>query len=232
MKRPDSLNAPKVGEDAADFGKWVARRGKGRPRTRQYVDEIPRLDLRRWRLTDWLRPGESVPIYEPELRFTPVIASFNRDGRTLTLRCDTLEQPSVTTAVRYSGRHFGGQRVFLACPRCGRGAEVLYFPQTGPSCRICLGLRYQCQSESALDRHARALKKIQRRFDPEGPKPWKQRWWTYFRDYQRFSELRGRFFRTVEKTMQKQYPGLAEPLERDGSKPSTDSSSSPHRRSV
>jgi len=208
-----------MGEDAVDFGKWVATQGKGRPRTRQYVDEIPCLDLRRWRLTEWLRPGETVEIHEPGLRFIPTVVSLARDGRTLMLRCDTLGRPSVTTAVRYSARHFGGRRVFLACPRCGRNSEVLYFPQTGPSCRICLGLRYQSQSESTLDRHARALRKIQARFDPTGPKPWKQRWRTYFGMYKTWELFRDRYLRTVVKTMQRHYPGFAEPLERDRSSP-------------
>lgn len=50
--------------------------------------------------------------------------------------------------------HFGGQRPYLLCPRCGKRIAKLY----GVArflCRSCNNLAYQCQRESGSDRTLR-----------------------------------------------------------------------------
>jgi hypothetical protein len=181
--------------------------GRGRPRTRTWVEDFPRIDLRKWRLLDWLRPGESTALY---LEGMPSFAAtFARDGRTLFLWYDDTNQNlAAALPVRYSARHFGGQRVFFGCPDCGRSIEALFCRDNRLACRICLKLSYGCQSEATLDRYGRALQKTKARFDPFREKPLKQRWRTYFGNQARWAEKKRRFLRAVETALEKISPAF------------------------
>ncbi len=60
------------------------------------------------------------------------------------LRLDGVLIPIVTTPC-----HFGGERRWFLCPRCGRRCQVIY---QGLICRKCTGARYELEALSPRDR--------------------------------------------------------------------------------
>jgi hypothetical protein len=81
----------------------------------------------------------------------------------------------------------GGQRQWFRCPGCHRQCRILY---GGPRfrCRLCHGLRYECQFESRAQRANRRARKIRRRLggsdclmDEFPSKPTGMHWRTYQR---------------------------------------------------
>jgi hypothetical protein len=82
---------------------------------------------------------------------------------------------------------FGGVRLWICCPGCGRRCRVLYGGQR-LRCRKCLGLQYWCQMLQPHDRAYRQAEKVMRRCDPRArwgqdfpdKPPW-MRWDTYDR---------------------------------------------------
>jgi hypothetical protein len=89
-------------------------------------------------------------------------------------------------AFAYGAAGFG-QRLWFACPVCGRRCRILY----GGSrfkCRLCHGARYESQFESSNWRLVRRAQKIRMRLGgspslehPFPAKPTKLRWSTYRR---------------------------------------------------
>ena len=66
---------------------------------------------------------------------------------------------------------YGGERPWFACPGCARRCAVLYL-ENPLRCRLCLQVRYPCQTETELVRYQRHLRKtllrIQKVFGYEG----------------------------------------------------------------
>lgn len=62
--------------------------------------------------------------------------------------------------------HFGGSRLWFLCPKCERRCETLYlnaddrFSKHHLLCRICKGLAYQTQRQTAKGRGASRIKKL------------------------------------------------------------------------
>jgi hypothetical protein len=63
--------------------------------------------------------------------------------------------------------HFGGERAWLLCPRCGRRVAVLCGLSTYFWCRHCYQLPYGSQRESYSDRMMRKARKIRARLDAD-----------------------------------------------------------------
>lgn len=94
---------------------------------------------------------------------------------------------------------FGGHRLWLLCPDCGKRRTALFARVTdqetgkyrpGLSCRVCLGIAYDSQSERTVSRAARKAKRLRFRLGglfamnlmtrlPDRPKG--MHWNTYFR---------------------------------------------------
>jgi hypothetical protein len=81
---------------------------------------------------------------------------------------------------------FGGQRAYFQCPRCFKGAEILY-STTFFACRACHNLAYRIENLTPLWRKSKKLRKLQKRAGADisrlpcrvPPKPKWQRWHTY-----------------------------------------------------
>lgn len=56
---------------------------------------------------------------------------------------------------------FGGERRFLACPKCSTRRRFLYLRKGLFLCRKCHDLPYRCQSEALIDRLWRAQLKLE-----------------------------------------------------------------------
>jgi hypothetical protein len=94
----------------------------------------------------------------------------------------------ITERVRLIWRDtpFGGQRAYFECPRCLKGAEILY-SASFMACRRCHGLAHRIENMTPMWRKNEKLNKLQRRAGidisryprPMPPKPEWQRWHTY-----------------------------------------------------
>ncbi|NOI67780.1 hypothetical protein [Vibrio sp. 99-8-1] len=60
--------------------------------------------------------------------------------------------------------NFGGSRIYLMCPYCGKNRKQIYFIAGYAACRCCHGLHYRCQSESPLDRSIRTSNRLYKQF--------------------------------------------------------------------
>ena len=67
--------------------------------------------------------------------------------------------------------HLGGTRPWFLCPGCQRRAAILYLHKGAFRCRHCHDLRYQCQSEDAIDRTWRAQAKVERKIGRSQSRP-------------------------------------------------------------
>jgi hypothetical protein len=82
---------------------------------------------------------------------------------------------------------FGGRRLWLHCPSCGRRCRVIYAGRRRFACRSCHRVRYSSQAEAPEHRANRGMLKIVKRLDPGAthndlpPKPKGMHWHTYER---------------------------------------------------
>jgi hypothetical protein len=60
---------------------------------------------------------------------------------------------------------FGGRRLWVCCPRCGRRCHVLFIVFGRIACRRCFWLRYHSQSLDRSGRALHAMGKIAKRID-------------------------------------------------------------------
>tara|TARA_Y100000588_G_C14265670_1_gene929728 strand:+ start:2120 stop:2692 length:573 start_codon:yes stop_codon:yes gene_type:complete len=56
--------------------------------------------------------------------------------------------------------NFGGERLFLNCPKCQSSRKQIYFVGGVAACRSCHGLHYRSQSESYQERKYRKLDRL------------------------------------------------------------------------
>lgn len=97
-----------------------------------------------------------------------------RGGRSLRVRVEPgrgVWLSGVFVSFAYSDQHFGGRRVWWACPGCGRRCGVLF--ASGWLCRKCAGLDYYAsqQNDDPLDALDRRLARIRGRLNPSGNNP-------------------------------------------------------------
>ena len=58
---------------------------------------------------------------------------------------------------------FGGRRTYFQCPRCFKGAEILFYSATFLACRKCHELAYRSENLTPLWRKCEKLRKLQKR---------------------------------------------------------------------
>ena len=81
---------------------------------------------------------------------------------------------------RWKPMRFGGSRMLLLCPCCGRSAVHMYLvPGRLPRCRRCLGVRYRSQDVAEHERCAMQSHKLEDRLDGGTWKPRGMHWSTF-----------------------------------------------------
>ena len=97
--------------------------------------------------------------------------------------------------------HYGGERLWFLCPRCGRRVELLYGPSTLFLCRHCHQLPYASQQESYINNLITQKHKLGSRifnayeFGTGSGKKKGMHWSTFNRLNSRFESLEGLFER-------------------------------------
>ena len=108
-------------------------------------------------MVNWARDGQ--PIGSIGLLALP-------EGIQLSFRARTAEGPweEVRETIGYlmTATPFGRPRRWFQCPGCARRCRVLYGGKRF-RCRLCQGLRYECQYESTTQRANRRSRKIRKR---------------------------------------------------------------------
>lgn len=83
--------------------------------------------------------------------------------------------------------HYGGERLYLACPKCQSKRKQIYFVDGVAACRSCHVLHYKSQSESSKERKYRKLDRLLGKVDSFGSRfdgHWKakgQHWKTFYK---------------------------------------------------
>lgn len=165
-----------------------ARSGSGRPGWRRKVEHTRSIDVRVWRRLGILRAGDGA------------LWTW-RDGADMTVEVEEgavllkhrLTGSQMTQAVPLVGTpcHFGGARVFFACPHCQRLVALLYLaPSTGFGCRRCVQLGHGCQFESEPARLLRQQRKAKARLTDRVDKPPGMHATTYLRSMKRITGYR------------------------------------------
>ena len=81
---------------------------------------------------------------------------------------------------RWTPCPFGGSRMLLLCPCCGRSTVHVYLvPGRLPRCRRCLGVRYRSQDVAEHDRCIMQAHKLAGRLDDGAWKPKGMHWATF-----------------------------------------------------
>ncbi|MFU0841007.1 MAG: hypothetical protein ACFWTZ_00045 [Burkholderia sp.] len=62
--------------------------------------------------------------------------------------------------------HFGGERWWFICPRCGRRTSVLFISEK-VGCRCCMGLTYRSAKADRIERFSIHMNRIKRRLGGE-----------------------------------------------------------------
>jgi hypothetical protein len=199
--------------------------GSGRPPSfPTTLDDLKAVDLRYLRRHGLLEPGRG-----GTLRWSRA----GRETGSIGLRCsgdavllsyrvaswrDTQAEdveervPLVRTA-----QPFGGERLWFACPGCGRRCAVLYGGRRF-RCRLCVGVPYGSQREAAHERLLRRLQAIRARLGgneyaslampfPEKPKRMRQA------TYARLRASAGRYSRAMAAAAAERFGMAAEGLD-------------------
>ena len=74
----------------------------------------------------------------------------------------------ITLQVDWTPCHFGGERPWWWCPRCGYRRAILYLAGSGFLCRVCLRLTYRSTCLDAAGRAQQKYCKIMCRLGGEG----------------------------------------------------------------
>jgi hypothetical protein len=173
-------------------------RGSGRRPSdhRTTLGDLYRVDLRYLRQQGWLRPGASGALRwsrcGQEIGWLGFAVGDDELRLIYRVRADeTAAWEPVDDPVRLvrTAQPFGGARVWLGCPGCGRRCVVLYGGRRF-RCRRCVGVAYASQHEAAHERLMHRAQDIRERLGgrtqaslalPFPPKPPRMRWRTYRR---------------------------------------------------
>ncbi len=131
------------------MGKGGSRLGAGRPAHRlkaentasldvAYLSRHGHLDVGSWKRLYWRQSGQ--------VRLKGLVKAFD-DHLTIDIGFHTH-----WIALTQTPCHFGGQRRWFVCPRCGNRMAVLYMRHGRFACRHCQQIAYQSQSGDADDR--------------------------------------------------------------------------------
>ena len=117
---------------------------------------------------------------EKELAVGVLHSSFATFQYSVRMRSfDPWSSVSGNVSFTWTRPNFGGRRLWLVCPRCGRRVRAI-FMSTTMACRHCLGLRYRLQQASRIDRGWGMRDRICDRLggDPMNPVKPKRMHWT------------------------------------------------------
>jgi hypothetical protein len=160
------------------------------------LDALPDIDVRHLRRHGLLKPGcmGSLSWSRAGRETGSIQFAVGQDAVTLIYRVHDHgagTRTNITEPVRLlrTAQPFGGERLWFACPRCGRRCAVLYGGQRF-FCRRCVGVPYASQSMAAHYRLLHRAQAIRERLGgpmyasldaPFPPKPKRMRWRTYRR---------------------------------------------------
>jgi hypothetical protein len=102
----------------------------------------------------WLRSGELIGSVRLCLRDRYIQVSYKEQDGVSFEQSVALDVTSCT---------YGGQRYWFRCPTCNRRATTLFVVRPPFGCRVCMGLAYESQRESAFGRTHRRAMRVQRR---------------------------------------------------------------------
>ena len=149
--------------------------------------------------------------------------AVGRDALTLTYRTRGHGDEGWTEVVEpvrlpRTAQPFGGERVWFACPGCGRRCAVLYGARRF-RCRLCIGVSYGSQHEAAHERLLRRVQGLRARLGgelyasldlPFPPRPKRMRRATY----RRLRARAGRLERAMATAAAERFGLAAEELDR------------------
>jgi hypothetical protein len=170
----------------------------GRRRTRECTDSFLSLNVGRCDRLGYLWPGRTGTLHWSRGGVSIGSIRYEASNGMLTLRYNIrqrggLEPKHCSVAVERMPCHFGGDRAWFHCPKCGRRAALLYLSSIF-TCRVCLNLAYESQQEASYDRALRKAQRIHERLGGTGvlldpiPKPKGMHWQTYFFHLQRMHQ--------------------------------------------
>lgn len=143
-------------------GRGGARRGAGRPPTRELVDDFPSVDIRDW----W---------WSLEVAGLKAVC---RPGAELRVRLGAEAQDEVAVTASPSGSC--KSRAWFVCPSCGGWVAKLY-RRAAFACRRCSGLAYPSQRSSMVKRALALEGKLAARLAPGLSRPRRMHRSTYDR---------------------------------------------------
>ena len=146
--------------------------------TRKSTAGLLSLDVRRLNRQGALRPGVVCSVGWGKGQ--TIITRMNRTGDALTLDYTTRAygQTEPTShrqpvALDWTPCHYGGHRVWFACPGCGSRRAVLFSAGGVFRCRACHDLAYQSTRDDDIDRGTRRIRTLQGKLNAApGCTPW------------------------------------------------------------
>ena len=165
-----------------------------RSKSRDYLDDVISIDIRRWNREGLLKPGgyfvwqwmtnekvsASIQVW---VKSESLVINYGQ-------RVNGGDWQDVEERVHlaYTDCNYGGKRTWFRCPGCGNRAAKLFSRVPYFVCRNCSGLHYQCQSETRLDRSMRRARRFRKKIGaslnltvPIWDKPKGMHWRTYDR---------------------------------------------------
>jgi hypothetical protein len=152
------------------------RSGRHRTQNVGAIEDYPRLDIRHFRRSGWLKSGA---ISIVELRgchsslgqeiYRVVIMIDMSDGQSpFMLVTSPRDGPSPSQRINITAlpMHYGGERFYFICPISGRRCQVLPCVDGHFASRQALRLSYRSNCEGQLDRVISAREKLQAKLDP------------------------------------------------------------------
>lgn len=162
---------------------------------KQALEEIHNVDVRFLKRKGYLMPGVSgvlswncggiktgrvnFKMFSDRIELSYRIRAFNEEWNS---RVDSIYFDTTNC-------HFGGERLWLLCPKCDKRVVAVYGLTKGFLCRKCYGLTYSSQSEGGFDRVLRKLRKLELVLGDVDNKPKGMHWKTFYPLSEEYREL-------------------------------------------
>jgi hypothetical protein len=140
--------------------------GAGRPPVRARLEDVPHIDIRRWRRLGVLEPDTEGHCYARVPAGPPLSYDTTTEAVSIAVTVDG-GRLAQRLAITWTQCHFGGARPWFVCPECAGRTARLFVPCTRFICRSCARLAYATQRDNA---RARQLRKIGF-YPPHSPSP-------------------------------------------------------------
>ena len=172
-------------------GGW--RFGAGRPGWKRKAESSLAFDIRKVARRNLLVPGKAFTWKwtngdGEEIGSIAVVVTGNPETLRLhyqwSIDNDPPNRTECSIAIDRTRCHYGGNRPWFLCPKCGRRCGVLYFRGRGAGlyqCRACAGIAYASQCQDSVGRSWIKQGKIEARLLDGWHKPKGMHWKTYER---------------------------------------------------